>query len=201
MTDYREIEVKLYVPNFDEVRARLEASGAQLVAPRVYERNIRYDNAARTLVKSGIVVRLRQDTRARLTYKAGGEQVGDDLYSRYEAEVEVADFDTMDVILTNLGFEHSMIYEKYRTTYQLEGAEVVLDEMPYGSFVEIEGSEDTIPRALEKLGLTQATRFKAGYGALFEIVKRNRGFTFRDLTFENFSQILVHEGDFLSPKS
>jgi adenylate cyclase class 2 len=198
--EHREIEVKLYVPSLDEVRARLTTLGAQLIAPRVFERNIRYENAEGSLYAQGIVIRLRQDTRARLTYKAGGEKVGDDLFARFEAEVEVSDFDTMHVILTQMGYLPSMHYEKYRTTYQLENAEIVLDEMPYGSFVEVEGDEQTIPRALERLNLTHAHRYNAGYAALFEHVRRNLGLTFRDLTFKNFSGILVPEDAFSPPK-
>jgi len=32
-----------------------------------------------------------------------------------------------------------MMYEKYRTTFTIGSLEVVLDELPYGNFVEIEG--------------------------------------------------------------
>jgi len=38
-----------------------------------------------------------------------------------------------------LGYAVYMMYEKYRTTFRLDNLEVVLDELPYGNFVEIEG--------------------------------------------------------------
>lgn len=200
-SDNREIEIKLYAPDLDAIRVRLEAGGARLEHPRVYERNIRYDNAAHTLVSSGIIIRLRQDSRARLTYKEPGTVLESGIYARYEAEVEVGDFEKMHTILQKLGFAPSMIYEKYRTTYAYEGAEIVLDEMPYGRFVEIEGDEAAIQRAVERFGFANMTRFNAGYAALFENVRRNLGLTFRDLTFANFSEILVPEGAFHAPKS
>jgi adenylate cyclase class 2 len=198
MNDYREIEVKFYCPDLNSVRQRLLSAGAQLVSERTYERNIRYDNVEHTLVSGGQILRLRQDTRARLTFKAPGQMTGNGLYERFEAEVEVSDFDTMDVILTRLGYAPSMVYEKYRTTFRLNGAEIVLDEMPYGNFVEIEGDEANILRALDKLALQAAHRYNAGYAALFDNVRRSLGLTFRDLTFKNFAGIVVPESAFLA---
>jgi adenylate cyclase class 2 len=198
MNDYHEIEIKLYTPDLTAIQRRLETVGARLTAPRVFERNIRYDTADKRLSERGVIVRLRHDTRTRLTYKEGGTTLESGLFARFEAEVEVSNFDTMHVILEKLGFVPSMIYEKYRTTYELHGAEVVLDEMPYGNFVEIEGDEAIIPKAVAALELANAARYNAGYAALFEQVRRNLGLTFRDLTFENFSGIIVPENAFKS---
>src|SRR5690554_5262668 len=95
--DSREIELKLHVTDLDSVRRRLEAAGAELAAPRVYERNNRYDDSKGNLSGAGDVLRLRQDTRARLTFKQGsGRQRVGDAISRFEAETEVGDFDAMD---------------------------------------------------------------------------------------------------------
>ncbi|NWG18335.1 MAG: class IV adenylate cyclase [Chloroflexi bacterium] len=195
MTGYTETEVKLYVPYLEAVQARLETIGAALVSPRVFERNVRYDNAERSLTPAGIVLRLRQDTRARLTYKAeGGETSG--IVSRFEAEVEVSDFAAMETILGKLGYTPYMVYEKYRTTYELDGAEIVLDEMPYGNFVEIEGDAATIEKMVSRLYLQNAPRQSASYAALFERVRQVLGLTFSDLTFDNFKGLAVPESAF-----
>jgi len=108
MPNYTETEVKLIVPDLDSVRARLETAGARLESPRVYERNVRYENVAGTLSGQGIVVRLRQDSRVRLTYKDGG-QVTDGVVSRAEIEVEVSDFTAMDMLLGKLGYHPHLI--------------------------------------------------------------------------------------------
>ena len=137
-----ETEVKIAVADLNAIRERLEAVGAVLRAPRVFERNIRYEDAAGSLTPNEIVLRLRQDTAARLTYKAPPDAEAAqpaNVRTRFEAEVTVSDFDTMDVILQRLGFRPHVVYEKFRTTYQLGEAEVVLDEMPFGPFVEVEG--------------------------------------------------------------
>jgi adenylate cyclase, class 2 len=197
MTNHNtETEVKLYVPNLDAIRQRLEAAGARLTAPRIYERNVRYDDAERTLTPRGVVVRLRQDARVRLTYKDEGT-VENGIVSRYEAEVEVSDFAGMETILGKLGYTPYLIYEKYRTTYTLDGAEVVLDEMPYGNFIEIEGEATQIEQVIEKLGLGAARRIDGSYSVLFERVRRKLGLAFTDLTFANFAGVAVREEDLI----
>lgn len=195
VSHHTETEVKLYVPHLEVVQVRLERLGAQLVVPRVYERNIRYDTADHALTPAGIVLRLRQDTRIRLTYKDSQSAQGG-IISRFEAEVEVSDFDTMDTILRKLGYSAYMVYEKYRTTYELDGTEVVLDEMPYGNFVEIEGDTAAIERLIDRLELGNAKRYPASYVALFDNVRRNLGLDFDDLTFANFEGIAVPEAAF-----
>src|SRR5215208_5345342 len=133
--DNIETEVKLYVPDLESVAQRLESLGAKISAPRILERNTRYEDLGGWIASSGTVIRLRQDTRARLTYKDGERTEGEFGSSRYEVEVEVSDFKKMATILDKLGFHPVLSYEKYRTTYQLDDAEITLDEMPYGNFV------------------------------------------------------------------
>ncbi len=188
---YQETEIKLLVTDLHAMEKRLQENGAQLKKPRVYERNLRFDNQDGTFVKQGLVLRLRQDDRIRLTYKSAGEVVGDNIISRFEAEVEVSDFDTMRVILEHLGYAPAMVYEKYRTTYELNGAEIVLDEMPYGNFVEIEGEADVIRTLIPQLGLEDKPRFSASYARLFDRVRRYLKLNIHDLTFENFQGVDV----------
>lgn len=194
---HRETEVKFYVPDLDPVTDRLFAAGAEVSASRVYERNIRYENAEKTLKAQGIVLRLRQDRRAYLTYKEPPQFIEDeDIPTRFEAEVEVSDFDTAAVILEKLGYTPSMIYEKFRTTYHLDDTEVMLDEMPYGCFVEIEGAPDAIRRVIPLLGLEHARRHKSNYAQLFDRVRERLNLDFTDLTFANFDGIAVPENAF-----
>lgn len=186
-----EVEAKLLVDDLAAVEARLVAQGAARQHPRVFERNIRYEDAAGSLTPNGIVLRLRQDSRARLTYKGPAALDTPGLQSRFEAEVTVDDFDTMDLILRKLGFRFFMVYEKYRTTYSLEDTEIALDEMPFGQFVEVEGQPDRIERMLEVLGLAGCHRLDKSYAQLFDCVRANLGLSFTDLTFANFEGISV----------
>ncbi len=195
-TDMQEVEIKLYTPNLDSVQRALEAAGALLKSPRVFERNLRYENAAGTLTAEGVVLRLRQDEKAKLTYKSGGSSQ-DSIFRRFEAEVVVNDFDTMDLILQRLGYEVALIYEKYRTTYMLGDAEIVLDELPYGNFTEIEADAETIERVLSDLGLSRFRRMTGSYTEIFAELKLQLGLTMRDLSFENFAGLDVDLGDWM----
>ncbi len=186
----QEVEVKLYAPDLSKIQATLEAAGAELVTARVHERNVRYENESETLNKQKIVLRLRQDNDVRLTYKAG-KAVMDGIISRFEAEVTVSDFDTMDTILRLLRFEPYMTYEKYRTTYTLGNAEIVLDELPYGHFVEIEGDIKTIEAVIHKLGFSEFERLPYSYSEIFKHVQDYLELDFDDLTFDNFDGIDV----------
>jgi len=58
----------------------------------------------------------------------------------------------MRSILERLGFVPVLIYEKRRETWLTNGVEIVLDELPFGLFMEIEGDEagiDEVERRLE----------------------------------------------------
>jgi adenylate cyclase class 2 len=198
---FLEIEAKLLVDDLALVESRLAALGATARRERVLERNIRYEDAGGTLTPAGIILRLRQDSQAWLTYKGPAAQDTPGLQTRFEAEVTVDDFDVMDLILRQLGYRPLMIYEKYRTTYALRDAEIVLDEMPFGRFVEIEGVPDAIEALITALGLTNATRFQESYAQLFDHVRAHLGLTFHDLTFENFAGIVVPPEAFRPPES
>lgn len=199
-SNYTETEVKLYVPDLHTIEMRLQALGATLAAARVYEHNVRFENAERTLSANSIALRLRKDTRVRLTYKDPPEEQNENKVSkRFEAEVEISDFDAMVIILGRLGYSPDMVYEKYRTTYRLDGAEIVLDEMPYGNFVEIEADEAAIHRMVKVLNLENAPRMGASYHQLFKWVRQNMQLTFDDLTFENFKGVDVPESAFAQP--
>ncbi|MBN1287109.1 MAG: class IV adenylate cyclase [Anaerolineae bacterium] len=197
-----EVEAKLRVPDLDEMRTRLNADPeATCTVPRLHEYNIRYEDAAHSLDPAGIVLRLRRDrplyggaARVRLTYKAplSKEQPArPGQKAMFEAETEVADFKTMDLILQRMGYHVAMAYEKYRTTYEILGTEVVLDEMPFGPFVEVEGRPDAIEAVIVRLGLDGNERFTDSYATLFEYVKIHLNLVFRDLTFENFAGVKV----------
>jgi adenylate cyclase class 2 len=186
-----ETEIKLLVTDHAAVEARLNALGAVLVAPRVLERNARLDTSDRQLSARRQVLRLRADAHDRLTFKSEADSVVDGIIRREEYEVTVSDYDAMQTILARLGFVPYMTYEKYRTTYHYANTEVVLDELPYGRFIEIEGDHAAIEQVIRALDLTDAPRIAASYTAVFEQVRQALGLTFTDLTFSNFEGVSV----------
>lgn len=196
----QEQEVKIYTPDFAPIQERLHNLGAALTYERVYERNVRYTNSDGSFTERDMLLRLRQDTRTRLTYKSPST-IERGITTREEYEVEVSDFDTMERILEHLGYTPYMVYEKYRTTYMLDDVEIVLDELPYGNFIEVEGAAPAIEAMLTRLQLAAAERITHSYARLFDFVKHHMELEFRDLTFENFQGVEVPESAFIPPGS
>jgi adenylate cyclase class 2 len=186
-----ETEVKLLVPDLALVQQQLDSLGAVLSAPRVLERNARLDSIDRRLAAHRQVLRLRADSQFRLTFKSEADSIVDGIIRREEYEIAVSDYDTARIILERLGYTPYMIYEKFRTSYQWIGTEIVLDELPYGNFVEIEGDHNAIESVITSLDLGAARRIPTSYTGLFEHVRRALNLTFTDLTFANFAGVHV----------
>jgi adenylate cyclase, class 2 len=187
----QEIEVKFYLDNFAALESRLNEAGAVLHSPRVLEKNIRLDTADGSLSRTSRMLRLRQDAVSRVTFK-GPSEIQDGARLRQELEFVVSNIDTAQSLFEALGHQVVVLYEKYRTTYKLDGVEVTLDEIPYGKFCEIEGPNGlAIRRTAERLGFKWGDRINDSYLMMFERMRSALGFTFRDLTFDNFKGIEV----------
>jgi adenylate cyclase, class 2 len=194
-----ETEVKFLLNNLPTLRERLLAAGAQLHKARVFERNVRFDTADSTLLSQNSLLRLRQDTAIRLTLKTPPEtaEQSQQVKVMQELEVSVSDFDTMSQILTRLGYAPVQVYEKYRETFTLDGIEIVLDELPYGDFIELEGDEAAIRQLADRLGLDWDKRILTNYLALMAQLHAHHNLPFTDLTFANFNGRSYHIKDIL----
>ncbi len=189
MTRDQELEVKYLIADLPAQRIRLESLGAVCVQPRTFEQNLRFDTPDGRLTHTYQVLRLRQDQRARLTYKGPGEE-RDGVRLRREIEFEVDDFEAARRFLEALGYRVSVRYEKYRTTYDLGATHITLDELPYGDFLEIEGPTPREIRAVsDELGLRWDARIRESYLALFQRARLAQGWPFTDLVFSHFAQI------------
>ena len=96
-----------------------------------------------------------------------------------------------------------LLYEKYRTTYNLGNVIVVLDEMPYGNFVEIEGPDaESIKQVAADLKLDWEARCTDSYTLLFHELKDSHNLNVRHLSFEDFEGLHFTAKDFgLKPSS
>ena len=190
----QEIEAKFYVTDLEGIKARLRALEAQLIQERILETNIRFDLPNARLRSEGRVLRLRHDTEARLTYK-GTSNNDQGTLSRTEIEFVVEDFEKARQFLEALGYQELLRYDKYREVYDLDGCHIMLDELPYGDFIEIEGENvEEIRKMTAKLNLRWEAAVTKSYSALFESVKSALNLTFQDLSYENFAGIKVTPG-------
>ena len=125
----------------DEVRVRLPEIGAKREGED-FEVNTLYTGDAVELNQA--VLRLRRiDDRALLTYK---QRLGTrtDIKEQLEFETAIDNPDAIEFILEALGYYPALVYEKRRETWRLEETEIVIDELPFGLFMEIEGQEQSI---------------------------------------------------------
>lgn len=191
--DDLEIEAKFYLPQMSDIRDRLQSMGAVLLSERTFEINWRFDSSTHALTTAGKVLRLRKDNRIRLTYKSAIISPE----TRKEIEIEVADTQKMISLLGALGYQVVAIYEKYRETFRWNSTEIVLDELPFGNFLEVEGaSTRKIRKATGDLGIDWNTRISLSYLGIFERLKRKLQLSFNDASFENFAKIeTIHADD------
>jgi len=193
----QEIEVKFCVRDLTALQARLRHLGAREIMPRTLEVNLRFDLPDGSLHRAQQVLRLRQSDSARLTYK-GNSRVQDGVTMRQEIELVVSDFRSAQKLLEALGYQVYILYEKYRVIYELpalkdprsSNSQVMIDELPFGNFIEIEAAQaDEIHVLSSLLGLHWDARINESYLSLFEHLRSRIKLDFRDLSFTNFAGI------------
>lgn len=157
----------------ENVLRRLREVGAELRGED-FETNTIYRGNGLDL--SRVVLRLRRTGRkATLTYKErsveaklDSPQHSSGIRSQREDETEVTDPEALAAILNALGYTPALVYEKRRVTWQLGESEVVVDELPFGLFLEIEATEDEIRETEKLLALTEAESVAETYPELAE---------------------------------
>jgi len=183
-----ETEVKFYLPEVNPVRRRIMALGADFKG-RVFETNLRFEDADNRLIQKKSLLRLRKDIKTTLTFKSEPPFKDDQFKTLRELEVEVSDFDGMKQILESLGFHEEQVYEKWRETFVLSYTHFCLDTMPYGDFLEIEGPKKDIKELASRIGLKWHQRILLNYLAIFDVIRKQLNLGFSDVTFENFKNI------------
>ena len=162
-----EIEKKFHLTKRqrDAVLRRLPEIGATLQREE-FEENTVY--GGEPLDIDVCMLRLRRvGGKATLTYKKRLPS-SSSIKQQREEETVVADPDAMDAILAALGFTPALVYEKRRQTWLLGNTEIVIDVLPFGLFMEIEGRISQIKAVERKLGLKGLRAESATYSQLTE---------------------------------
>lgn len=134
----------------EEVISRLPQIGAKRKGED-FEVNTLYTGEG--LEMGNCVLRLRRiGGRGILTFKQRFHSNSDIKHQR-EDETRVENPDAMEAILEALGFTPALVYEKRRETWTLGKTEIVLDELPFGLFMEIEGAEKSIREVESQLAI------------------------------------------------
>lgn len=185
--DYQEREAKFYIQDILALTNRVRMTGAELIQPRLLETNLRLDTPEGDLRKDGRILRVRKDDKVRVTYKENARNENG-IIARTEIEFVSDNYEVTQKFFEALGYPVSVIYEKYRQVYRIGDVELMLDELPFGDFIEIEAPNNTLIEGVtQMLGLDESKMIATNYLGLFERARQNMKFTFRDLTFENFA--------------
>ena len=180
-----EIEVKFHLPDPQTIRSKLLDLGAE-GRQKVFETNRRYEDETHSLRNSGSLLRLRHDRSWKLTYKRKPPQSDTQFKILQEFEVSVDDGHTMHAILESLGYRTVQVYEKWRETFFLGNTTICIDAMPFGTFLEIEGTKADILDTSNRLGMEWDKRILANYLSIFNVLRKKENLPFSDVTFDNF---------------
>lgn len=182
-----EIEVKVRVQDPHALTRSLSAAGFREETPRTFERNILYDTPDRRLRAVQTILRVRKyGERWVVTHKClpqNNDPAGRHK-QREETETQVQDGEAMGHIFTQLGFQPSFVYEKYRTEFSDGIGHCVLDETPIGYYAELEGPADWIDQTGRKLGIDPGDFLTLSYGRLFDQWRQETGSSVENLTFD-----------------
>ena len=151
-----EIEKKYRLGPADReaVIAALNEEAAEFVG-REFEENTIFSND--DLRSKDSIVRIRKtENRSLLTFKRRIENQFD-VKQQIEHETEISDPVATEAIIAELGLKPALVYEKYRDTWRFRSVEIVIDELPFGNYMEIEGSITSIKEAEMMLGLEDLT--------------------------------------------
>jgi len=147
----------------EEVTRKLSDLGATFIK-EVFEEN--YQHRGGDLDERGATLRLRKiGDFTVLTFKEKIRNASDAKH-KIEYETVVGDVDAMENIIDRLGYRLSAVYEKRRKYWEFRDVEVVLDELPFGLYMEIEGTTEAITKAEKLLGIQDIEPEPRGYPRL-----------------------------------
>ncbi|WP_456325773.1 class IV adenylate cyclase [Desulfonauticus submarinus] len=167
MNVHIEREIKFEVSDFKKYEHIL-AKKAELIQEWIFEQNIVFDFKDNRLEKDGILLRLRHDNSSKLTLKLPNTSYMEPgIKNKIEYEVNVSNFETMNIILNKVGFNVKLEYHKFRKIFKLNNSLICLDITPFGFFIEIEGGE--LYDNAKILGLNQENSLDLTYYEIYNI--------------------------------
>jgi adenylate cyclase class 2 len=161
-----EREVKLRFDSAEQARAAILKAGATPLRCRRLQEDALLDTEDETLRRRQCALRIRTEAgKSLLTFK-GPVQPGT-MKVREEYETVVGDGQVLQHVLEELGLHVWFRYEKYREEYAAEDVTIAIDETPVGTFVEIEGGEQSILTMTAALGRSASEFILDSYRGLF----------------------------------
>lgn len=186
-----EVEYKFKVENKNSLVSLLDQKFKDK-KPIEHQRNVMFDNPQGLMQVTDGRIRVRtlgESGNKTLTYK---KPLPSENGAKREIEYEIEFMDTnsqIEKILEAMEFTPGTSYERYRTEWKIGNAHILLDEYPYGDFIEIEGLKEEIEAIAKELefdiskGLTKPT------DTLFQEWRKERDLPFKPhMRFDDFNK-------------
>jgi len=177
-----EREIKLRFDDPSVARAAVVATGATLLKSRRLQHDCLLDNVSGHLRESRSILRVRREPDACFVTFKGPIQPST-MKLREEIETTISDAAGMLSVLHALGYHVWFRYEKMREEFLYSEAVIAIDETPVGTFVEIEGSEDSVVRAVAALGRGPSDYVLLSYRTLYVEHQTRAGLPVSDMLF------------------
>jgi adenylate cyclase, class 2 len=162
-----ESEVKLRIQDPEVGRKTVLRIGGLPMEPRHFEDNIFIDDDEGSVLSRGSLLRIRRvGEKGVLTFK-GPRQVVEGIKTREEIEVALPDPETVERLFAALGYKAIFRYQKYREVFRWRDVEIVVDETPIGSYLEVEGEIEAIHAAAAAMGFRPEDYISDSYASLF----------------------------------
>jgi adenylate cyclase class 2 len=187
MLETFEVEVKVPITDFEEMKQKLLDSGANQLNREV-QVDTYFDHPCRTFYETDEAVRVRSrrpldgaeldlsHALHELTYK--GPKIDQKTKTRLEYSVDINDVNAITAILENLGFKSVATVSKKRTFYNLREITISIDDVEHiGLFLELESiahekselesAKMTIFSLLDELGIDSSQSVRESYLELY----------------------------------
>ena len=148
---YTEFEATFTNINKEDVRSRLNESGAKLVRKEFLQKRVVFNLPKGHEIEGGWLRVRDEGDKITMSLKVID---GTSIEDQKEAQLIVDNFENAVNLLENIGCEKKAFQESKRELWELGDVEITIDEWPFlEPFVEIEGkSEDEVKNAANKLG-------------------------------------------------
>ena len=170
-----EQELKFECSDFSRLRQALVENEARFLH-RIFEKNQVFDTRERQLRKKDMLLRLRQGASTVLCLKSKPRDCQEaGIKTWEETQTKVQDAASLHTIFCALGYEVAFCYEKVREKWKTETCTVCLDQVPFGKYVEIEGTPQDVWNVARTLGLDTYPWTTKSYHTLHQEWREKRG--------------------------
>lgn len=167
-----EKQVKYKINNFDYISKRLIEIEAIFIGGFM-EKTIRYDNDDLKCSNNGIFIRTKSGMKNVLTLKEIPTDSSNTSFERITTEVEVDNINKIGYILEKIGLTKKFIMEKYRLFFKYDNVDILIDELPFGIYLEIKGEDNEINRVTKMLNIDEADLIKMTYWDIYDKIKKD----------------------------